>query len=375
MRTANLDCLNSEERELLEKHHFDFATFDRLRKRYLAKTLTMEGNRLKGQVEHPREGDLLTLPNRESDEGERLIEIGTAALEAGEVGALVLNGGMATRFGGVVKGCVEVFEDQCFLGLKLADAARWKAPLLLMNSFATDQKTARHLEKYKYYGFPEERLITFTQNISLRLTPEGEIFNNVPGETLYAPGHGDVAEATRRGGLTRFLELGGKYLLMSNVDNVLARLDPLVVGVHIDAAESRGVEMTAEVVDNFGAAKGGMPARVDGSLQIVEAFRFPHDFEASAIPVYNTNTFLFTAQALLRDFDLTWFVVEKEVSGLPVIQFERLAGQLSAYLESQFLQVPRRGKESRFLPIKERSDLEESRDFLAAVLSREKSKK
>ena len=284
------------------------------------------------------------------------------------MGALVLNGGMATRFGSVVKGCVEVFEGKCFLGLKLGDAARWKAPVLLMNSFATDDHTREHLEERGYYGFPKERLVSYVQNISVRLTPEGEVFRTEEGDTLYAPGHGDVADATRRGGLEAFRAMGGKYLLMSNVDNVLARLDPVVVGAHINAAEQRGVEMTAEVVDNFGSCVGGMPARVEGSLQIVEAFRFPKGFEVSAIPVYNTNTFLFNAEALEREFELTWFVVEKEVGGKPAVQFERLAGQISAFLKSQFIQVPRQGAASRFLPIKERSDLEENRDFLAEAL-------
>ena len=363
-----LDVLTREERRLLETHHFDLESFDRLRARYRRGDWTSESNRLQGLVEHPREGDIKKLAGKETKEGRRLGELGRRALEAGEVGALVLNGGMATRFGGVVKGCVEVFEEQCFLGLKLRDAARWNAPVLLMNSFATDEHTRKHLEERDYYGFPKERLVSYVQNISVRLTPEGEVFRTEEGETLYAPGHGDVADATRRGGLEAFRKMGGKYLLMSNVDNVLARLDPVVVGAHIDAAQRRGVEMSAEVVDNFGSCVGGMPARVEGSLQIVEAFRFPKGFDVSAIPVYNTNTFLFNAEALEREFELTWFVVEKEVGGKTAVQFERLAGQISAFLKSQFIQVPRQGAASRFLPIKERSDLEENREFLAEAL-------
>lgn len=369
MRTEDLKLLSGSERRLLERHCFQIETFARLRAKFLSGELTLDGNRLTARVEHPEKGDLRRLPAAGSEEGRRLAAIGRESLERGEVGALILNGGMATRFGGVVKGCVEVFNERCFLGLKLADAARWDAPVLLMNSFATDQKTGQYLEAREYFGFEPEKLVTFTQNISLRLTPGGAIFREVEGETLYAPGHGDVAEATRRGGLKAFLAMGGKYLLMSNVDNVLARLDPMVVGAHIDAAQREGVEMTAEVVDNNGSATGGMPARVDGELQIVESFRFPRDFDVSAIPVYNTNTFMFTAKALDRAFDLTWFVVEKEVDGHPVIQFERLAGQLSAFLTSQFLEVPREGKKSRFLPIKERRDLEENREFLASVLT------
>ena len=359
-----LDVLSSHERQLLRRHHFDRQTFERLRDKLRSGEWTTADNRIRGEVELPDEDDIESFPDRDSEEGRELSERGRRALESGEVGAVVLNGGMATRFGGVVKGCVDVFDGISFLGLKLADAARFGAPLLLMNSFATDEKTKRHLEEHRYFGFDPEDLITFTQNVSLRLTPDGEVFRHDGGNTLYAPGHGDLADALRRGALDEFRNRGGKYLMMSNVDNVLASLDPLVVGSHVKAATERGVEMTVESVDNQGSTTGGMPARVDGKLQVVEAFRFPEGFDVSSIPVYNSNTFLFNADALDRDFDLTWFLVEKFVDDKKAIQFERLAGQLSAFLDARFLEVPRRGSQSRFLPIKRRSDLEENREFL-----------
>ena len=73
-----------------------------------------------------------------------LERIGREALQKGEVGVVVLNGGMATRFGGVVKGVVPVLgKDRSFLGLVLEDVkkaearAGGKVPVFLMNSFAT----------------------------------------------------------------------------------------------------------------------------------------------------------------------------------------------------------------------------------------------
>lgn len=365
-----LKMLTSEERSALEAHHFDAETFERLRDRYRSGDWTPSDNRLQaGSVELPQSGDIQSLPAEGTDERRRLADIGRQTLEAGEVGALVLNGGMATRFGSVVKGCVEVFDGYSFLGLKLADANRWGAPVLLMNSFATDERTREHLDDHNHYGFDSDRLHTFTQNVSLRLTPDGDIFRTDAGDTLYAPGHGDVAEATRRSALEEFRRQGGKYLLMSNVDNTLASLDPAVIGSHVEAVENRGVEMTCEAVDNEGSTTGGMPARVDGKLQVVEAFRFPEQFDASSIPVYNTNTFIFNADALDQNFDLTWFIVEKSVDGNEAIQFERLAGELSAFLDARFLQVPRRGVESRFLPVKRRDDLENNRGFLKEAVT------
>lgn len=364
--TSLLQEMREDERRLLEENHFDRPTFLELRRRLLEGELTTEHNRVRGRVVPPEANDLRGLPKKGSARARGLEALGEAALDAGEVGAVVLNGGMATRFGGVVKGCVEVFDGLSFLGLKLRDAQRRGAsvPVLLMNSFATDEKTRGHLEKRGYYGFDPENLYTFRQNISVRLTPEGEVFRVGDGDhTLYAPGHGDLPSAIGRGALQWFRERGGKYLLMSNVDNVLATLDPLIIGMHIEAA-GQGMEMSVETVEKDPGDSGGMPMKVDGHLQVVEAFRLPEEIDEESVPVFNTNTFVFNAETLGAEPELTWFLVEKMVEGKKAIQFERLAGELSAHLQTQFLVVPRRGDASRFLPIKMPRDLEENREYL-----------
>ena len=65
----------------------------------------------------------------------------------------MLNGGMATRFGGVVKGVVDVIDGRSFLELKLAQARRsGPLPFVIMNSFATDDATKEHLVENDYFG-------------------------------------------------------------------------------------------------------------------------------------------------------------------------------------------------------------------------------
>ena len=51
-------------------------------------------------------------------------EAGVEALRAGRVAQVVLAGGMATRFGGVVKGAVEALDGRSFLSWKLGETAR-----------------------------------------------------------------------------------------------------------------------------------------------------------------------------------------------------------------------------------------------------------
>ena len=362
--------LTDEERRFLEEHHFEPRTFRDLRRRFLAGELGASSNVLTADVSLPAGEDVVELPEPESDAHRRLERLGRRALSSGEVGVLILNGGMATRFGGVVKGVVEAVDGTSFLGLKFADARRFEGqvPILVMNSFATHKKTREHLEENDWFGIRPEDVHLFEQGVSLRLTSDGSLYRGASGGIdPHGPGHGDLPSALSRGALDWFLARGGRYLLMSNVDNVLATLDPVVVGAHVDAAD-RGVEMTIEAVPRLEGDTGGMPARVDGRVQVVEHFRFPDGFDTSAIDVFNTNTFIFDAQALDRDFELTWFMVTKMVDGDEVVQFERLAGELSAFLKSQFLAVPREGARSRFLAIKRPEDLDANRDFLRATL-------
>jgi UDP-N-acetylglucosamine pyrophosphorylase len=53
----------------------------------------------------------------------------------------------------------------------------------------------------------------------------------------YGPGHGDFPSAFRKQPalLRRFLDAGGRWLLVRNVDNLGARIDPLILGHHIQS--------------------------------------------------------------------------------------------------------------------------------------------
>ena len=362
--------ISDEQRQILERNHFDVDEFLELRRAFLADELSGEGNKLEETVGVPEGDDVRVLPERDTDEAKAYIAKGQEAIDNGEVGIVVLNGGMATRFGGVVKGCVNVFDDLSFLGIKALDVRRYGqgTKMLLMNSFATDDKTEAHLEEHDYFGLDEDQLIAFNQNVSVRLTPNGELFRE-DGEdvSFYAPGHGDLPSAVGRGALQKFRDAGGKYLLMSNVDNILATIDPLVVGMHVDAAEN-GAEMTVEAVQKKPGQVGGFVARVAGEPQVVEHFRLPDASLKDELQLLNTNTFMFNADTLDDDFDLTWFVVDKNVDGDTVIQFERLAGELSAFLKTAFVEVPASGDQSRFQPVKRREDLDDNRERLERLV-------
>lgn len=280
-------------------------------------------------------------------------EIGRELLARGGVAVAVLNGGMATRFGGAVKGIVEAVGGRSFLELKREQALQHgPVPFLVMNSFATHQRTLRFLAEHRL----EDDVLPFLQSASLRLTPEGELFRDASGAlSLYAPGHGDFLTALRDSGrLAKLAERGVRAIALSNVDNLGAELDPVIVGYHL----KHGRVLTVEVAETMGGDVGGAPARVGERVQIVEGFRFPRDFDFDRIRFINTNTFMISLSAWEKDYPLSWFYVEKKVDGRKVVQMERLIGELSAFVETAYLAIPRSGPRGRFFPVKTPADLE-----------------
>lgn len=328
--------------------------FHALAKRYRDGALSTATNVLAAHVEAPTPGDIETLSAPGTPEHAALAARGRAALEAGQIGVVILSGGMATRFNyDKPKGLYPIFEGKSFLQLKLEAirALGHRVPVLLMTSFATDAAVRAHLEEHDHFGLDAQDVVLFQQYRMPRLAPDGGFFKE-DGEVSYAaPGHGDFPVALRESGaLDAFSSRGGRYLTFSNVDNLGATVDLAIVGSHI----ASGAEMTVEVAPKAPGDKGGAPARVGGRMQLVEGFAFPAGFDQDAVDVFNTANYVFTAEALRREFELPWYVVEKRVAGETVVQFEHLAGDLSVFLTPHFVRVDR---EERFLPVKNVEDV------------------
>ncbi|HEY5949602.1 MAG TPA: UTP--glucose-1-phosphate uridylyltransferase [Kofleriaceae bacterium] len=350
----------------LERFGFDEAQLQK----FAARAGEVANNFITGSITPPSADDVSELPPRGTPEHLELVRRGEEAIKAKQVGVIVLAGGMATRFGGVVKAAVPVVGKRTFLDLKHADVRKLSSDLgvpittYVMTSFATHDRIVQQVRD-EHLETDTTKIVCFPQLVSLRLLPSGEPFEEDGEPSPYATGHGDLTFALRQSGvLGRFRRGGGKLLYMSNVDNLGATLDPAIIGAHL----AQGAKITAEVVRKDPGDKGGAPARVDGVPQIVEAFRFPASFDQSSIPLFNTNSFVFDAEAIDRDFDLTFFRVEKKVGDATVIQFERLVGQLTAFLPSHFLEVPRNGPEGRFQPVKDPEELAARRADIEAIL-------
>ncbi|WP_419840169.1 UTP--glucose-1-phosphate uridylyltransferase [Candidatus Poriferisodalis sp.] len=358
--------------DTLGSYGFDAERFDDLRGRLArpqrADSDGGEANWVLGTVEPPAADDLTRLPPPGTAERERLAEAGREAIAGSQVGVLLLAGGMATRFGGGVKAMAEVLAGLTFADAKLADLRRLVGefdcaiPLWLMTSFRSDAALRDWAAASASSTVPID---VAPQCISMRLTLTGDLFRGSDGAvSLYAPGHGDAPWAMhKRGLLGEFARRGGRHLFVTNVDNAAATLDPAVIGAHL--AGSR--PLTCEVV--AGHASGGSPWRVDGHMQIVEAFRLPPGVDPSSSGAANTNSLVADIEVFEAGWPLTWFEVRKQVGGVEVVQFERLIGELSAFVDTTMLVVERDGPDGRFQPVKDPAELEARRPEIARILS------
>jgi len=204
------------------------------------------------------------------------------------------------------------------------------------------------------------------------------------------PGHLDttlwlVLDQSRP--LLKMIELGVEYILISNIDNLGALVDQALPGL-LSLREKDGIRILCEVSTKPPGQKGGALARIYDPeedrewTQIIEEFAFPLDFDQDRIPEFNNAAYTVSIGTLLEIFDLTReelealsqeelvvkvksvtdrlpvYVAMKELktaSGedvLPVVQFERLQGDLTRLLNPLAVKT-----EDRFFPVKKREDI------------------
>jgi UTP--glucose-1-phosphate uridylyltransferase len=356
--------LPDDVRETLAAYHFDRVPLDVLRARLAAAADPESLHVIRDPLAPPPPDAVTALPEPASAEGRALRAQGEAALARGELAAVILAGGMATRFGARVKALCPLAEGRPtrFLDAKLADVQRHGGveaiDTTVMTSFATDEAIGEAIE-----GMGVHRARQF---VSLRLAPDGTLFRDKDGHvSLYATGHGDLPDALALSGtLARLRARGVRTVLMSNVDNLGATIDPALYALH----RRLGGQITVELVAKKAGDKGGIPVLHQGKLVLAEAFRLPKDFPQDAFPSFNTNTLWIDLDALEGEFPWTWCVARKKVDGREAVQFERLVGELTWWKPTRYVQVPREGAQSRFLPVKEVEDLTRLRGEIAAVL-------
>lgn len=290
-----------------------------------------------------------------------------------------LNGGLGTSMGcHGPKSVIPVRSDLTFLDLtvqqieSLNKTYNTTVPLVLMNSFNTDEDTEKIVRKYK--GF-QVKIYTFNQSCFPRISrdsllPVAKDFDVEKDiDAWYPPGHGDFYESFQNSGLLRqFIEEGRQYLFLSNIDNLGATVDLNILNMLLGekSNERKPIEFVMEVTDKTRAdVKGGTLIQYENKLRLLEIAQVPaehvDDFKSvKTFKFFNTNNIwakLDSIEHVLNENILNMEIIINNKTldnGVRVIQLETAVGAAMKCFDSGIgINVPR----SRFLPVKKTSDL------------------
>ncbi|KAJ8405120.1 hypothetical protein AAFF_G00330410 [Aldrovandia affinis] len=291
---------------------------------------------------------------------------------------LKLNGGLGTSMGCKgPKSLISVRNENTFLDLTvqqiehLNKTYNTSVPLVLMNSFNTDEDTKKILQKYTHHRV---KIHTFNQSRYPRINKESLLpvatDMEMTGDTRdvwYPPGHGDIyASFYNSGLLDQLIAEGKEYIFVSNIDNLGATVDLHILHHLMSQPNGKRCEFVMEVTDKTRAdVKGGTLIQYEGKLRLLEIAQVPKanvdEFKSvTKFKIFNTNNLWISLPAIKRlqdqnAIDMEIIVNPKTVDGgLNVIQLETAVGAaIKSFDNALGINVPR----SRFLPVKTTSDL------------------
>lgn len=309
------------------------------------------------------------IPDAEQFPG-RLVAVGKRSLA--KTAVIKLNGGLGTSMGlEKAKSLLPVKDGLSFLDIIARQAQLANVPLLLMNSFSTEDDSLDLLEKYPNlnhdlpHSFLQHKEPKIRQdNFAPVEWPENPELEWCP------PGHGDIYAALMTSGtLEALLEKGYEYAFVSNADNLGAVVDLAILGYFVD----NEVPFMMEVADRTEMDKKGghLAQRHDGQLILRESAQCPPEDTAAFQDInrhkyFNTNNLWFHLPTLYRQMRAhnnrlglpmirnSKTVDPRNPNATPVYQLETAMGSaIAVFSGAQAIRVPR----SRFAPVKTTDDL------------------
>ncbi len=237
-----------------------------------------------------KKGEITPLAAMQLDEieanRESFTRTGLEAIRAGKVGAVLLAGGMGTRLGsddpkgmynvGITR---ELYIFECLINnlmdvVKQADA--W-IHLFVMTSDKNHESTVNFLKEKQYFGYKEEYIHFFKQEMAAATDYNGKIYLEEKGKLSTSPnGNGGWFISLQKNGLLDKVHSEGiEWLNVFAVDNVLQRIaDPCFVGATIQKDCVVGSKVVRKSAPD---EKVGVMCLEDGKPSIVEYYELTEE--------------------------------------------------------------------------------------------------
>jgi UTP--glucose-1-phosphate uridylyltransferase len=297
-----------------------------------------------------------------------------------EVVVIKLNGGLGTSMGlSQAKSLIEVKDGLCFLDIIARQIMSYrerygvKIPLVLMDSFKTDEESTQYLERYPALVLDDIPL-SFMQHKFPKVLRESLSPGHWPRDPeceWNPPGHGDIYFALITSGmLDTLIGKGYKYAFISNSDNLGASMEETLLGYFASGDNPFMIEAADRTkADTKGGHLAGL--RRTGGLVLREIAQCPEEEidefqDINRYRFFNTNNIWVNLLSLkerlqggIREFTLPMIVNPKRIDPIDdtspeVYQIETAMGAaISIFENATAIRVPR----TRFSPVKKSRDL------------------
>lgn len=264
------------------------------------------------------------------------LKLGTDAIERNEVAFLVVTGEdplKATGHGLNTLG-VKMMQSCLVNNLTLMIHPRTLGTISeYVNSLSTIVKSIGVFEQYWTYA----------------LSPDNRLVEDIALPQLVTSGDGDLFAGLKHSGvLDSFKQQGFKHIVISSVENVLAPLDPSVIGRHIAGEKAA----TFSVVERKYDHENELLLWIDGQKRIAHLADLPEDyvtsFKRDIDHWHYTGSAVFDVKALEEASSLPsrWIRRRHEKQNRLLTSYERYINQATFWFDCDYVLVSR---ETHFL--------------------------
>lgn len=317
-------------------------------------------------IQELKEEDVIKPQEFSEDQKIETRKIGIEHLKESRFAYFTMAGGISTSMGGCSKAILKAKKNLTFLEIKLnhvrAEQKKYKCkiPFILMTNEDTDKSITEFLSKNN--RLEDIDLIKIIQPVTVRFeeTSQGlRVATLKNGEPSYAPGGHYDAFILLKEIKQQLKNKGIKTIYVTNIDNLGATIDPLLLGIHLKEKSLFTPEIARKELDD----KGGTFAKIQGKLRLLEGPMVPDDYKEkfadTQINKYFNTNLIYLDTSLLDNFEeinseVPTFINKKIIEQKKMFGFEAAIGLIFGIKKSILIEVER---QKRFLPIKFLSDL------------------
>lgn len=244
---------------------------------------------------------------------------GLDTIRNGKTACILLAGGQGSRLGfehpkGMFNMGINrtLYIYECLFNnlMEVTDEAGAFVHLFIMTSESNDIETREFLKENKFFGYNEEYVHFFIQEMAPVIDSENKILMKAPDTIAMSPnGNGGWFSSMDRAGLLPFIQNEGiEWLNVFAVDNVLQKMaDPVFLGATIDSGCTSGGKVVSKADPN---ERVGVLCTEDGKPSIVEYYEMTKEMVSQREPdgklSYNYGVilnYLFKTDCLMKTLD------------------------------------------------------------------------